>query len=112
MKNKILQSDDAKLIPVEVPEWDTTLFLRVISGSERTNLDKKTKELDRAGRAGDIAVFMVVLCVCDEAGNRVFSETDTDALNAKSGLVIDRLALAAARHNGIGQDAVDAAKKG
>lgn len=111
LKAKILALDDAKLLPVEVPEWDTTVYLRVLSGAERSSIDARAKQLEKAGRPGDIAAFMVALTACEANGQRIFSDADVEALNNKNGLVLDRLALAAAEHNGIGQAAVDAAKK-
>ncbi len=63
------------------------------------------------GNRSNFRAALLVRCLCDEQGNRLFTEADTEALGAKSGAVLDRLFDVAFKANALGQYGIDAAKK-
>jgi hypothetical protein len=103
LKEKILAANDLARESVEVPEWGCTLYLRIMTGTERDALESESM----ASRGGDSAANMrnfrarlIARVACDEAGVRIFSDSEIEALGAKSGLVLDRLYAIASRING------------
>jgi hypothetical protein len=50
---------------------------------------------------------LLVRCLADENGNRIFSDEEFEALGSKSAKVIDKLFAIAQKVNGIGQEDVD-----
>ena len=101
-KEQILQADDLKQETVEVPEWGGSVIVRTISGTERDNFeiacakDKNTTRKVIRGR-------LLALCLVDEDGKRLFSDSDAAALGEKSATALDRAFEVAARLNGIGE---------
>lgn len=108
MRDLILSADDLKREPLEVPEWGVTIFVRVMSGSERDRFEAahlKAPEKDFRAR-------LAVACVCDEAGAPVFTADDVPALGAKSSAALTRISEVAARLNRMGKEDYDELGKG
>ena len=55
--------------------------------------------------------LMVMLCACDDKGNRLFTKDDFEALKGKSKEVNQRIADAAIKLNKMGADDVEAEAK-
>jgi len=98
IKEHILFTNDRPTKEVDVPEWGVTVHVRTWSARERMQVSNWKAEPDLDAR-------IVALSVVDENYDTVFNTDDVPALQGKSGLVIERLALAAIEHNGIGQEA-------
>lgn len=104
-KEEILGRDDLELREVAVPEWGGMVVrLRAMSGDvrdayelaafrEREAAKKEAREV-RNPRAR-----MLVFCLVDEKGGRLFGEEDVARLGAKSGAALDRLYDAAVAQN-------------
>lgn len=95
-KAAILAIPDIVPILVEVPEWGGCVWVRGLTARERdafeasmVEVDKKTGE--RRPRTGNLRARLVVMGLCDEAGNRVFSDDDIPALGRKSALGMERV---------------------
>jgi hypothetical protein len=88
---------------VSVPEWDAEIHVKSWSGSERVKVQSLQK-------SDELLARVVALSACDEAGVRLFSDEDVNALQEKNGAVLERVALAALQHNGIGKEAIAEAK--
>lgn len=101
LKDNILKASDGKSESVIVPEWGETVTLRNMSGTERDSWElvafKDGKVAPEAFRAK-----MLVRCIVDDTGARVFTDDDAAALSGKSALVLSRLYDVAAKLNGIG----------
>lgn len=114
-RDLILKANDLPIEPIEVPEWGGTVYVRTMDGSERDRFDatiikrsRKDDTFDTAGLRADI----VVLTVCDESGNLMFSDDDRMALLKKNAAVLDRICAKARKMNGIlDTEAVDDSKK-
>lgn len=68
---------------VDVPEWSTQVRVRGLSGSDR----------DELGRFGDDlrTAWIVVRCVVDDHGERVFSDDDEGRVGEKSTVALRRV---------------------
>lgn len=108
-KKAILAAKDAKIEgPIHVPEWGGDVFIRTISGSERDSFeDSYAEQKMKAFR-----VRFLVMTLCDEAGERLFEDKESDELGKKSSVVINRLFDKAWQHNAFTQEAVDALGEG
>lgn len=111
LKDKIFKAQDTKLEAVEVPEWNCTLYVKTLSGAERSKLRQISDTLTKSGRESEADTHLLILSACDEQGNKAFNDSDFAALNEKNASVITRVAMAAIRVNGLGADAVEDAKK-
>lgn len=106
LRETILSAADMPLTPVEVPEWGVTVYLRPLSGADRSRLVKAVQ------CGGVLYGIALAASLADDGGKLLFTEADIDALNAKSGRVLERLSAEVVRLNGLGADAVDAAGNG
>jgi hypothetical protein len=102
----ILKAPDIPSKPVEVPEWrdpetgDCQVIIRGLTGDElddfqgsirqfRRTLDGKGMEpvLNQQG----MHAKLLVKCLVDENGERLFQDSDAAELGAKAGVILDRL---------------------
>ena len=112
LRDTILHANDRKPVAVEVPEWDCTVYLRVMSAKEQTGLVAKYRSQDQDASADGMLAELVATSLVDENGNRLFTtDADLEILASKSTLVIQRLSGEVLRINGMADDAVDDAGK-
>lgn len=103
LKSQILAAPDRPAMEkVEVAEWSTTVWIAVMSGTERDafetenyRLNGKTVELNRE----NTRARLLVRCLRDEAGGRIFEDGDAPLLGEKSATVLDPLFDRAQRLN-------------
>lgn len=91
---QIKAAKDAKIKIVPVEEWGGDVGIKTLSGIERDAIaesqDKKEDHfLER----------FLTLVICDEGGNRLFTEEDVAELRKKSNQVLNRLFEEALDHN-------------
>ena len=105
----ILALDDrSQLQRISVPEWNTDVWIRVLSGHERDRFELKlTDGISGKGRA-NVRAFLAVMCLCDESGKRLFKDSDTDALGEKSAIALDRILDVAKKFNALDEKDVAA----
>ena len=65
------------------------------------------KDLPLKERLSNMRARLVVLCVVDGEGNRVFDDSDIEALGKKSGKVLTRLSDAIQLINAVGDNEVE-----
>ena len=105
-KDQILNATDLNHVDVEVPEWGGTVRIKMMSGKERDEFETlcqghyKGTKFDTHGLRATLLAFTLV----DDAGGKLFDAAGIDALQAKSGAVLDRLFEKARELNGIGKD--------
>ena len=114
-KNAIfaLQSD-LGLKTVEVPEWGGSVNIRGLRGIERDSFETSMwagEGKDKKSNLANLRARLLVRCIVDEKGARVFEDDDAAELGLRSGAVLDRLYDIAAALSGIGPQAVEAAAK-
>lgn len=99
-REAILEAEDKRLEPVEMPEWPDAegnpgiVYVRSITGAERDTYEQSTMQLrgstvipklDRA------RVRLVVMTACDEHGSKLFTKDDLTALAKKNARPVERL---------------------
>lgn len=112
LRDKIIASDDIASELVEVPEWDVILEVRGMTGGDRSKILESAANNDGGISVGTMYVDTVIASTYDpDTNERVFSESDKDALMRKSAAAIDRLATVGMRLSAMDQNAQDDAKK-
>lgn len=105
-KDAILGAVDSAAEAVEVPEWKGTVYIRVMSGTERDAFEGSVTK-DGKVTVENIRAKLLVKTLSDETGKRLFTDADLAALGAKSGRVLDRLFAEAKRVNGMTKNDVE-----
>lgn len=90
-KALILEADD--LPREEVTEWGLTFWLRTLTGEERDKFEQRMHDMRKDDRISVIGMkaYLIILCAVDDGGESIFAPTDLQALQLKSGAVLDRL---------------------
>ena len=107
-RDAILTADDLPVLKVSTPEWGGDVFVRTLTAAENEHCQKiaKSTDCDR--------VFLgrfAALVLCDEQGNRLFTDADGEALGGKSLLILGRIMEHAQRHNGLSDEEEKATEK-
>jgi len=101
---EILGIDDRPIVEFEVPEWNITVRLRAMTGTDRDGFEN---HVTKGGQEGTMNIVgmrakMVAACLVDEDGNRlVTSAKDEQALGSKSAAALDRLFAKCMEMNGM-----------
>jgi hypothetical protein len=108
-REQILQADDLKREKVPVPEWSGDIYVRELTGIEALEFDAWMAENKDNKKALGLGwhPLMVMLCACDESGERLFSRDDFDSLKGKNKEVIARIAEKAISLNRMGADDIE-----
>jgi hypothetical protein len=104
LKQRILMANDIRRETVFVPDWNLNVYVKTLTGAERDAWEstimsfdgKKTRMNIRNMRAR-----LVVMCIVDESGNRIFSDAEAEVLGQKSAAALDRLYAVAQRLNAV-----------
>lgn len=108
-KHAILAVVDAKTHRVDVPEWGGAVFVRTMSAADRIELTEAFSGPEE-NNASLLILKVAAATICDEAGQRLFTNDDVVDLGKKSFTALKRVYDVAADINGLRADAVDAAK--
>lgn len=103
-KKAILEAKDIKTKEVDVPEWGGSVCIRVISGADRDVFEQAYSEK----KMDAFRTRFLVLTICDEAGERIFTNEEVEALNKKSSKVLNKLFDEAWEFNAFTPAAVEA----
>jgi hypothetical protein len=80
---------------VFVPEWDGSVYVRVLRAGEKDALEQKFT----ATKNKNFRARLVAAVVCDEHGGKMFSEADIVALAQHSASALEPIITAAMRLN-------------
>jgi hypothetical protein len=109
----ILAFDDLKREPVDVP-WEMgglKLYVRELAASERDQYLAVTVKGDEFHWRANLTAEILVKCIVNEDGERIFSDADAVALGAKGTSVLAKLFTVAMRLSGMEVEAAEAIKK-
>jgi len=109
-REQILSANDRKSAETSVPEWGGSVFLRVMSGTERESFEREWTSTEEK-LLPQYKTKMLRRCLCDDKGETLFSNDDLAALGEKNALVLDRLFHDCMRLNGFEKDSVEEAAK-
>jgi hypothetical protein len=104
--DQILAADDLGLLKVDVKEWGGEVFIRVMTVGE---LDAYQKEWVGKKEVGvdNFRTKFLARCLCDDKGQRLFTDEQIEQLASKSAKVVSRLFDKAAAHNAITEKDVE-----
>jgi hypothetical protein len=106
-KSAIIESADRPAEPVDVPEWGGTVYVRVMSGTEKSDFENSIVVGEDKVDTRNMHAKLLVRCLADEKGERLFADDDTGALGNKSSLVLSRLFDDARRVNKMRKEDVE-----
>lgn len=108
---QILAADDLGLKEVKVKEWSGSVYIRVMSVSERDAYERMWIGKRDSG-VENFRTEYLQRVLCDENGKLLFTKDQIEKLGAKSGAVMARLFDAAMRHNAMSEADVEELGKG
>lgn len=113
-RDEILALSDIKTEPVHIPEWQTTLTVRSLTGTERdlweaSNLRRKGDKYE--GHFANLRARLVVLCVVNADGSRMFKDEDVNQIGQKNAAALDRIFEVARRLSGLKPEDVESLAK-
>jgi|TARA_R100000734_G_C3316578_1_gene109134 hypothetical protein len=106
-RDAILNVVDLKPEVVEVPEWGGSLYIRMLTASERDKFEASCVGTGKKQNLTNIRARLVVLCACDEAGERLFTDADAEALGRKSAAAVDKVFGACSKLNGFSSQDIE-----
>jgi len=114
LRDNILSATDLAREQVDTPEWEPAgvpaVFVRALTAAERDQYEQGLVERTPDGnvrtrtKIKNLRASFVARIVVDEEGNRVFEDSDIDALGEKNANVIDRLWDKGRELSGMGTD--------
>ena len=120
-RDDILGAQDIVTEEVDVPQWGGSVLVRGMTGTQRNAFEKAiTKEKPAGNRAGrrngqttkevvtdEVRQRLVLWCVVDDSGQRLFAEADLPAIADKAAAAIEKIVVVAMRLSGMDEDDVD-----
>ena len=106
-REDILGLKDLQIEPIDLPEWGGSAYIRCMSGAEREQFEhvfaQQESTMIRATAAG--------LSLCDEKGQRLFTDKDFLLLATKNWKALDRIYTVARRLSVLTGDEMEALEK-
>lgn len=109
-REAILAVQDIRIESVDVPEWGGSVLVRALTAAEREIFEVAATSGDAGKRVINWGQFQARLCalaIVDEAGQRVFTDADINALAAKSGAAVTRVFALAQKLAGLGAEDIE-----
>lgn len=102
-KSAILSAGDVKVEKVSVPEWGGEVYVKTISGFDRDQFEEGYSDQ----KMKNFRSRFLVLTLCDEKGDRLFTDVEVSELSKKSSLVLNRLFEKSWAMNAFTNEAID-----
>lgn len=103
--DQIFAANDMSLVPVEVPEWNGTVYVRVMSVGEMEAYQREFAE--KREKMENWRSKLLVRCICDKDGKALFTNDQVEKLGTKSVKVMSRLFDLAMKHNAVTEKDVE-----
>jgi len=116
MKNLTIQDilgiEDKKIEPLDIPEWEGTVYLRIMSAQERSELEDIFIKMKANAQTGKFRKEMLKRTLVDVTGQHLISD-DAVATHVmkKNALVIESIFEKACEVNGFRERDVETLKK-
>ena len=104
-REDILDVKDIEIEEVEVPEWGGTVCVKGMSGLERDAFEASIVQAKGKGtkvNMENIRAKLAAQTLCDEQGERLFTDADVKLLGKKSAVALQRVFVVAQKLSGIG----------
>lgn len=107
--NKIKQADKKELLPVEVPEWGLTVWIKQLSVGERDSFDAEAFAARKNGGEliDNVRSKFLVRTLCDEKGEPLCKPEEFKQLASLSSRPMEMLFEKAQKHNRLSNDDVE-----
>lgn len=105
-KHQILGAADTQTLRVEVPEWGGDVHIRVMTVGERDEYENEWLRSKDKGMANFRTKFLGKT-LCDEKGDRLFTDAEVGELSKKSAVVMNRLWQKAMEFNALQEKDVE-----
>ncbi len=102
-KEQILAMKDVKIEEIEIPEWGGSVFVKAMTGEERDSFELSIVDKKERGKVNleNVRAKLCAMTICDEKGERLFSDKEIFALSKKSALALSRIFALAQKLNGL-----------
>jgi hypothetical protein len=95
-RDEILSANDIHIEELPVPEWGGVIFVKTLSADERDQLEASIMEMSTEGKPKKMKLEhlrsnMMVLGICDDKGEKLFTLADISKLGKKSAAAADRV---------------------
>lgn len=113
-RQEILSIRDIRTETVFVPEWGGAVKIKAMTGKERDAWEAALFQIDGKDvkmNKENLRAKLVALTVVDEAGQRLFTEADVEALGSKSASALDRVYQASQKLSGLTPDDIKEMEK-
>lgn len=109
-RDDILKVKDIEIEEVEVPEWGGSVFVKGMTGTERDAFESSI--VQQRGKSASVNMInirakLASLTICDEEGERLFTDKDVKELGKKSAAALQRVFDVAQKLSGISSDDID-----
>jgi hypothetical protein len=114
-KADILGASDIQRERVAVAEWGGEVYVKGLSGAERDRFENSIISMrgkDQKINLSNIRAKLASLSICDEDGNRLFTDADVQALSRKSAAALQRVFAVAQRLSGLAAEDVEELAEG
>lgn len=108
-RDQILASADLEKQLVSVPEWGGDVFVRSLTGAERDKFESgmiEQRGKSQSVNLSNVRAKLAAMTICDEAGDRIFSDMDVKMLAGKSALALNRVFEVARKLSGLAEEDV------
>lgn len=109
-RKQILEAQDIESEVVEVPEWEGSVKVQGLTGTERDQFESallKGKGKNTTLNMQNVRAKLVAHSIVDQDGNRVFTDSDVGILGSKSAAALDRVFAVAQKLSGITKEDVE-----
>ena len=109
-RDEILQVKDIEIEEVEVPAWGGSVFVKGMTGTERDAFEASIVQQRGKNASVNMANIRAKLAsqtICNEEGERLFTDADIKALGKKSATALQLIFDVAQRLSGISGDDVE-----
>jgi hypothetical protein len=111
-RDSILEASDIQTETVPVPQWGGDVILRGLTGEELDAYQASRRQIRNAGTPQQEVLIiqdnaraqLLVKCIVDETGTRVFTDRDAGLLGMKNGKILDKLYDVAAALSGLSEE--------
>lgn len=103
-RNQILEAKDIKTEIVDVPEWGGSVMVKLLTGTERDQLEASVIDDKGKFKKDNVRAKLVLKCAVDEEGKPLFQPADLEAIGSKSSSALDRIFSAAQKLNRMGAE--------
>lgn len=111
MPNKLLEkikkADKAELLPVDVPEWGLTVYIKQLTVGERDSFEAEAYSVRDKGLMNDIRSKFLVRTLCDENGEVLCKPEEFIQLTRLTSKPMEKLFDAAQKHNSLSDSDVE-----